>query len=264
MSISFRIFADLHYIDEIPNWSEKRKLVEYSELMLDKLIESTNNNENLSFVINLGDIIQSTGNTNRDIKNLKYILEKMKKINVTSYNVLGNHELKSVDSNKKILNTFEYDKSSYSFDYENYHFLIVGTDINPDDNKFKTQYVSEEDLLWIKQDLNNNKSKKIIVFCHFGIIDDKDIMNNYWAYTENGENLMLRNRKELLDILSKYNVIGMFCAHQHWTKKIPYKNYYCYLLGSLTENIKNDGKPDGVFFDVTLDNNQITIEEKHL
>ena len=264
MSITFRVFGDLHYLDEIPNWPEKRKLVEYADELLDKLIKNTNSNNELDFVINLGDLIQATSNKNKDVNNLKYILDKLKNIKVPVYNILGNHELKSVDSNKELLNIFGYDRSSYSYDYDNYHFLIVGTDIYKDDQEFKTQYVSEKDLSWIREDLEKNKKKKIIVFCHFGIIDDQEIMSNYWAYTAQGENLMLRNRKELLEILSKYNIIGMFCGHQHWTKIIPCHNYNCYMLGSLTENINNDGKPDGVFFDVTLEEDNIKVKENHI
>ena len=89
-------------------------------------------------------------------------------------------------------------------------------------------------------------------------------MSNYWAYTVDGENLMIRNRKELLELLSNYNIIGMFCGHQHWTKKLTYKNYNCYMLGSLTENINSDGIPDGVYFDVTLDNENIIVKEEHI
>ena len=264
MSITFRVFLDLHYIDEIPNWLEKRKLVEYSEILLEKLIKSTNSNKELKFIINLGDLIQAAGNKEKDIKNTTYIKNKVNSIKIDKYNILGNHELKSFESNKEILNIFDYSQSSYSFDYENYHFIVIGTDINNDDEKYKTQYVSKEDIRWIREDLKNNKEKNIIVFCHFGIIDDKDIMQNYWAYSENGENLMLRNRKEILEILSNYNVIGMFCAHQHWTKKLPYKNIYCYMLGSLTENVNNDGNPDGVYFDVVLNEKNIRVEEKHI
>lgn len=264
MNLKFRVFGDLHYLDEIPNWPEKRKLVEYADIILDKLIESTNNNNELSFIINLGDLIQATNNKEKDFNNLKYILNKLKKLNIQIYNVLGNHELKNVNSNKEVLNILDYKKSSYSFDYNEYHFLVVGTDINNNDKDFKTQYVSKEDLLWIKKDLENNKNKKIIVFCHFGIIEDKDLMSNYWAYTVDGENLMIRNRKELLDLLSNYNIMGMFCGHQHWTKKLTYKNYNCYMLGSLTENINSDGIPDGVYFDVTLDNENIIVKEEHI
>ena len=264
MSITFRVFADLHYLDEVPNWPEKRKLVEYSEEMLDKLIESTNSNKDLTFIINLGDLIQATGNKEKDIRNIKYILNKLNRIKIDKYNILGNHELKSFDSNKELLYLFNYTHSSYSFDYENYHFLVIGTDINNEDDKFKTQYVSKEDILWIRKDLEKNKEKSIIIFCHFGIIDDKDIMQNYWAYTENGKNLMLRNRKEILEILSNYNVIGILCGHQHWTKKLPYKDKHCYMLGSLTENILNDGIPDGVYFDVILNEENMMVEEKHI
>ena len=257
MSITFRVFADLHYIDEIPNWPKTRKLVEYSEKILDKFIEDTN-------IINLGDLIQSTGNTEKDIKNTKYILNKLNRIIIDKHHILGNHELKSYNSNKELLKIFDYSHSSYSFDYENYHFLVIGTDINNDDEKFKTQYVSKEDKLWIRNDLEKNKEKSIIVFCHFGIVDDKDIMQNYWAYTENGENLMLRDRKEILELLSNYNVIGMFCGHQHWTKKLPYKGKYCYMLGSLIEDINEDGIPDGVYFSVVLNEENMKVEEKHI
>ena len=264
MRIMFRVIADLHYIDKKPNWPDKRKLVEYAEPMLNKIIEQTNNNKNINFIVNLGDLIQSSNNKEKDKKNLKYINEKLKKIKIPIYHVLGNHELKSATSNKEVLRILGCSKSTYSFNHEDYHFLVIGTDVNQSDKIFKTQYISKKDLTWIKKDLENNSKKRIIIFCHFGIIDDPDIMNNYWAYTENGENLMLRNRKELLDILSPYNVIGILCGHQHWTKKLPYKNHYCYMLGSLTENIKNDGKPEGVFFDVILDNNEIEVHEEHI
>ena len=53
MNLKFRVFGDLHYLDEIPNWPEKRKLVEYADIILDKLIESTNNNNELSFIIKI-------------------------------------------------------------------------------------------------------------------------------------------------------------------------------------------------------------------
>lgn len=35
MSINFRIFGDLHYIDKIPNWTEKNtpEIVDYSEVI---------------------------------------------------------------------------------------------------------------------------------------------------------------------------------------------------------------------------------------
>ena len=130
MSVSFRVFGDLHYIDETPNWAEKRKLVEYAEELLDRLIESIDNNKDIKLLINLGDIIQATGNKDKDINNLKYVIEKFNRISIPVYHILGNHELKSVDSNRDVLDVLGYSRATYSFDVLDYHFLIVGTDIN--------------------------------------------------------------------------------------------------------------------------------------
>ena len=41
--IKLCVFADIHYIDIIPNWPVKRKLVEFADCLTDKLIEKINN-----------------------------------------------------------------------------------------------------------------------------------------------------------------------------------------------------------------------------
>ena len=40
------------------------------------------------------------------------------------------------------------------------------------------------------------------------------------------------------------NVKGIFSGHHHWTKKIIDDGLIYYVLGSMTENINNDGIPD--------------------
>ena len=37
-----------------------------------------------------------------------------------------------------------------------------------------------------------------------------------------------------------------------------------YLVGSLVENINQDGIPDGVYFEVDIDNGYLHVQEKHL
>lgn len=75
---------------------------------------------------------------------------------------------------------------------------------------------------------------------------------------------MLQNRKELLEILNKHTILGIFCGHQHWTKRLNNNSINCYMLGSLVENINNDNIPDGVYFDVLVDKNNLEVEEKHI
>ena len=263
-SLRLIIFSDLHYTDEKQNLKVKRKLVEQAQSVLDKLIKEINNIEDVDAVINLGDFIQATKNKKRDLTNIKKIWNKCQKIKYKFYTILGNHELKQVESNKEVLKIFGYENATYSIDIKDYHLLFLGTEINKEDEKFKTQYISKNDLEFIKEDLEINANKKIIIFSHFGIIEDKDLMSNYWAYTEDGENLMLQNRRELLEILSKYRIFCIFCGHQHWTKKLENDIANCYMLGSLVENINNDNVPDGVYFDVLIDNNNLQVIEKHI
>lgn len=166
------IFGDIHYIDKKPNWSVNRKLVEYAEKLTIKLVDKINNNIKPDIVINLGDIIQASGNLEED--------------------------------------------------------------------------------------------KKIILFSHFGIAEDINIKENFWCYSEDGENLMLRNRRKLKELIKDKNIIAVFCGHQHWTKKIEESGINYYMLGSLTENINNDGIPDGVYFEVEILKDNVVVNEKHL
>lgn len=76
---------------------------------------------------------------------------------------------------------------------------------------------------------------------------------------------MLGNRAQIKNIINNdENVIGIFTAHQHWTKKITENGKNYYVLGSLTENINNDGIPDGVYFEVELNGHNLKVIEKHI
>ena len=71
-------------------------------------------------------------------------------------------------------------------------------------------------------------------------------------------------RKDLLEILNKYKILGIFCGHHHWTKILNNNSINCYKLGSLVEKINNGNMPDGVYFDVLVDKNNLEVEEKHI
>lgn len=102
-----------------------------------------------------------------------------------------------------------------------------------------------------------------MIFTHFGLVED-DMIGNWWFETCK-EDALLANRKEVKRILkTDNNIIGVFSGHQHWTKKIVEDNIDYYVVGSITENINNDGIPDGVYFEVYVDEKNITVCEKHI
>ena len=59
-------------------------------------------------------------------------------------------------------------------------------------------------------------------------------------------------------------LLAVFSGHQHWTKKKVEDGIRYYVVGSLTENIHDDGIPDGVYFEVDIEGNQIEVKECHL
>ena len=87
---------------------------------------------------------------------------------------------------------------------------------------------------------------------------------NYW-FEKNPENALMKNRKEIKNIIkSDNNVIAIFSGHQHWTKQLKEdgKNYY--VVGSLTDNVDMKGIPDGIYLEIELENKNVKLIEKHI
>ena len=257
------VFSDIHYIDEKPEWKVNRKLVEYAEPLTDKIIDKVNNEIKPDVCVNLGDMIQASKNKEKDLANLEYIWKKLQGFNVPFYTLIGNHELKSVESNKEIMDVLGYENATYGVDVNGYHLLFIGTDVNEEDEKYRTQYISDKDLAWIAEDLDANSDKKVIICSHFGIAEDE--MKGNFYYDKNPEGGMIINREKLKEILHKHkNILSVFCGHQHWTKAIRENGVPYYMLGALTENMNWDGIPDGVYFDVNAIDDIVRVREGHL
>ncbi len=278
------LFSDIHYLDKRPkkiDWVLKRKLTQYADVLVDTLIDKINNEFKPNISICLGDLIEDQFNYDQDLNNYKYIWNKLKRIKTPFYSVIGNHDLRTIESRETLESIMEYPNATFSFDLEGYHFIILSTDIiknvNIDDsilNKFKniskeeiyglykSQCISEKEIKWFKEDLNKNKLP-CLIFTHFGLAEDNQA-GNYWFEIE-PEVGLLGNRKIIKDIIKKdKNVMAVFSAHQHWTKKLNEDGKDYYVLGSLTENINDDGIPDGVYFEVNLEDRTIEIKEHHL
>lgn len=261
--IKMCIFSDVHYIDVKPNWSFNRKLTEYASSLVDKMIDKVNNEIKPDICIHLGDMIQASKNKEQDLKNIEYILDKFKNFRVPFYTLIGNHELKMMKNNKEVLDLIGYKSACFSVDIDKYHLIFIGTDVNDSDQLYRTQYLSKADLNWLKEDLKLNKDKKKLIFSHFGIAED-DMKGNFW-FENDKESGMIRNRKELKELLqNENNILAVFSGHMHWTKILEEDGIPHYFVGSLIENINSDGIPDGVYFEVEVDDENLMVREKHL
>jgi len=260
------IFSDIHYLDNKHKEITGRKLTNLSIPLIKKLIEEINNKIKPDICISLGDLIEDTNNYYQDIKNIKFILSELKNIKVPFFTVLGNHDLRSMKKRKDIEKILGYDNATFSIDVQDYHFVFLSPSIqiNISDNNGgikKTQNISNEEILWLKHDLEKNKLPTLI-FCHYGLAED-DMKNNWW-FESNPQDALLSNRNEVKNILNDKNIIAVFSGHQHWTKELNEKGIKYYICGSLTENINNNGIVDGVYLDIQLIKDKIKVSKKHI
>ena len=264
------IFSDLHYAPERPvnNGSRiGRKLVEHAEPLLDKIITEINQIKP-DLVLNLGDLIEDFNDHDKDIENLHYVWQKLKKMPVPFYSCIGNHDLRTMSSRAEVEQIMGYDNATFSFNQAGMHVIILGTfinkEMNPEDGELlRIQSIPEEDLKWLKNDLAKNRLPAIVC-THFGLAEDT--MQGNWWFKDSPQNALLANRKEVKEILKHdKNLLAVFSGHQHWSKKIIEDKIPYYVVGSLTENINNDGIPDGVYFLVEFDGDKnLHVIKRHI
>lgn len=108
----------------------RKKLIEYAEPLLQKLINKINNEIKPDLVLYLGDLIEDFNDHDKDIANFRYIWNKLKKINGRFYSCLGNHDLRSMSSTREMENIMEYKHMTFSFDINGLHIIILGIDVD--------------------------------------------------------------------------------------------------------------------------------------
>jgi len=260
------VFSDIHYTTGKPTNKESkvvRKLIHYAIPLVHKLIEKINE-VNPDFAVSLGDLIEDSGDYDKNIIDLKFIWDLLKGIKIPFYSNIGNQDLQAVGSRREIEQIMGYKNATFSIDLKGYHFVFLApeTNKNEEDKKLKNQYFSTEDREWLKKDLQKN-TLPCLVFSHFPIAED-DMAENVW-FRNCFQNAFWANRNEVREILANdKNLLSVFSGHQHWTKELQENRVDYHVIGSLVEDIDNNGIPDGIYFEVDLEGENIHITKHHL
>ena len=254
------VFSDLHYFGgDMEIFHSERKLVQYALPMLDAFIKVAED-EGVSLAVNLGDIIQDTGDKEKDLSCLSYMFERLKRFPCPCHSVLGNHDMKMMDSIDEIEAVMEQERTTYSIDYEGYHLVFLTTEIRPEmgtrrGGSYKTQHLSQSTLQWLSQDLAKN-TLPCFVFTHFPLVDDSRV-TDACAY--------MSNRAEVKEILySTKNVKAVFVGHQHPPRVMEENGLTYYVVGSPTFAPAEDGIPIGVYRMIEADGDRIDIQERRI
>lgn len=255
------VFADLHYYGgdiQTAVFNTKKKLVQYAVPLLDRLTDTVNGTD-VDLCVNLGDIIQDMNDKQADLQSLQKMFERLGRIQCPCYSVLGNHDLKMMDTVEEV-EALLGAKSTFSIDVDGYHLVFLTTELRPERGLgrggiFKTQYLSDDTLAFLKQDLASN-TLPCLIFTHFALAEDDTIEDGC---------LFMKNRAAVKEIIrADQNVLAVFSGHQHITKRLEEDGVPYYVLGSLTACSDVAGVPCGVYFEIELQDGRCAVSERRV
>ncbi|MBQ8588924.1 MAG: metallophosphoesterase [Firmicutes bacterium] len=268
--VTFVIVSDFHYaldkyLDE--RTRSGRKLMQYAQPLLERLIHEVNETIRPDFVVNLGDLIQDYGDYDEDVATLKDFWVKFRGFEVPVFTCVGNHDLRTTKDRAAVAAALEYERTTYSVDVAGIHLVVLGTDVDYNavderGTKYEKHWISQSDLDWLAEDLAETELP-VIVCLHFGVAEDLQ-EGNYW-FGSCPEEGLIANRKELKAVLKgSGKVRAVFSGHQHWTKTLVEDGIPYYLVGSMTENYNWDDVPDGVYLVVSINEATVKVTTKYL
>lgn len=217
---SFGVIADVQYADADAAGTR------FYRSSTDKLREALTNlkSDSVSFVINLGDLID------HDYNSYKPVMDMLDSSELTIYHVAGNHDYSVETKYKKRLPVLNASKKGYySIVYENFRFIFLnGNEISTYSSGNKASVknasallqemkkkgeinaldwnggISNDQISWLRSQLDQSKEvkEKVFLICHFPL------------FPENVHNLL--NYKEVLSLLENYhNIIAWMNGHNH-------------------------------------------------
>lgn len=197
------------------------------------------------FVIHIGDMIQGyTRDQNEWLREKDEFLSYMNRLTMPYYLTAGNHDIFNPfrdpkDKTYEELYKKNFSPLNYSFNYKNSHFIIMYTD----EAMASKPVISENQLAWLKSDLEKNDKTNAFIFMHKPI----------WNF-ENS------NWDKFHDIIKAFPVRAVFAGHFHaYNKGINKDGIQYYDVGPLGAEAYTLGGPlTGFFYHysiLSVDNN---------
>ncbi len=208
------------------------------------------------FVLTGGDnIMDALGQTYGHSDSLYNLWEEtIKNLNMPIYHTMGNHEIFGLYEESGVSPTHEeygkkmYEnrlaKRYYSFDYKNWHFIIIDG-IGFTDDRHYFGKVDSVQIEWLKQDLQNTGTEKpIAISTHIPLLT---IQNQILYGPSEGisPGSVITNNVEIIKILQQYNVKLVLQGHLHFLEDI-YHNGTHYITGGAVSSKWWQGKRMGM------------------
>lgn len=187
-----------------------------------------------SYVIALGDIVYDKAEL------LAPIREALGSTEVPVFLTIGNHDKIKTENPEIMRSTKEYSGAfgplNYSFDRGNVHFICLDNVIFTDKDKH-TGGFTDEQVLWLKQDLANVPNEKMVILYYHIPLRESDY----------------KNKNEILIQLKRFANVHLMCGHTHYHENAiinePF-NVYEHIHGATCgawwhSTLNGDGTPIG-------------------
>ena len=213
--LKFAQLSDVHFLADGSNTTFK--MTGESPRLLDDAISQINEYNDIDFVMFTGDLIDKSFE-----KELKAFLPHVEKLNAPWYFAFGNHDrcvggylntLVYLDMVRNSNPDFKYKKAYYSFaPKKNYKVIVLDNIIT--DEITSNGYIDEEQLKWLKKELDSSKNDTVLIFMHVPVIEPFASPNH-----------KMRNGIVLKQLIESYkNPIGVFQGHYHAAKITQHDN----------------------------------------
>ena len=251
-TVTLGVFADCQYCDcETTGTRYYRNSVK----KLETCISQFNNNKEIDFIVNLGDLID------RDFDSFSYIKPVLDKAERAVINVPGNHDLE-VDPGlrSKVPDQLGLNKMYNSKILREWMFIFTdGNDIsynsdNPEKVKQAAKMttklkedgkpnhydwnggIGEEQLDWFEEQLKfaSKQKLKVVVFCHYPLLP-------YGAHS-------LWNQDEVVSLIEKYSCVKMWMnGHNHSGNYLYNKGIHYVTMQGMVETENKNAYAEVVF-----------------
>jgi predicted phosphodiesterase len=235
------LVTDMHYADKASAGTRYyRQSLEKLETAAEQFQQA-----DLTFAVELGDLIDSVKTVDLDLSYLKTIDGQFSTICQDRHYVLGNHCVETL-TKEEFLNAVAQERPYYSFDRGGTHFIVLdscyrsdGVPYGRNNSQWTDANIPAAELEWLKADLAASDTP-VVVFAHQRL----DVSNNHGVKN----NATVR---QILEASGRVQAVFQGHSHQNDLKEIG-SIHYCTLVAMVEgEGAENSGysvleiKPDG-------------------
>jgi alkaline phosphatase len=176
--LSFGLVTDVHYADASARGSRHYR---DSLAKLEAAIRVFNERK-VSFVVELGDLIDAGPGKAAELDHLRTIDRVYQAFRGERHYVLGNHCLGALSKSEFLANCgAAIKKSFYSFDCAGFHFVVLDANFTRDGTPYAAgnfswtdSWIHSPQQQWLAEDLGRSRGRKTFVFLHQNLHDEND------------------------------------------------------------------------------------------